>query len=177
MGRRAELAGAGRGRRGRGVDGRDRRRRSGCKASGRLSDAADIGDGFGSPSEIGKLFLTDHLLAFEITSIVLLAAAVGGVVLGSQARDDQPEPPSKVCYKERPGGVMGPDLTWYLAVAAFLFAIGALGVMLRRSPLIVLLSIEIMLNGANLALITFSRHHGADRRPDLRARGDGRGRL
>ena len=54
----------------------------------------------------------------------------------------------------------GPDLTWYLAVAAFLFAIGALGVMLRRSPLIVLLSLEIMLNGANLALITFSRQVG-----------------
>ncbi len=56
--------------------------------------------------------------------------------------------------------MMGPNLSWYLAVAAFLFAIGALGVMLRRSPLIVLLSLEIMLNGANLALITFSRHHG-----------------
>ena len=54
----------------------------------------------------------------------------------------------------------GPDLTWYLAVAAFLFAIGALGVMLRRSPLIVLLSLEIMLNGANLALIAFSRRVG-----------------
>jgi len=54
---------------------------------------------------------------------------------------------------------MGPDLTWYLAVAAFLFAIGTLGVMLRRSPLIILLSIEIMLNGANLAFISFSRHH------------------
>ena len=40
------------------------------------------------------MFLSDHLLAFEITSIVLLAAAVGGVVLGSQARDDQPKPPS-----------------------------------------------------------------------------------
>jgi NADH-quinone oxidoreductase subunit K len=53
----------------------------------------------------------------------------------------------------------GPDLTWYLAVAAFLFAIGTLGVMLRRSPLIILLSIEIMLNGANLAFISFSRHH------------------
>ena len=52
----------------------------------------------------------------------------------------------------------GPDLSWYLAVSAFLFAIGALGVMLRRSPLIVLLSLEIMLNGANLALIAFSRH-------------------
>ena len=72
---------------------------------------------------------------------------------------------------------MGPDLTWYLAVAAFLFAIGALGVMLRRSPLIVLLSLEIMLNGANLALITFSRHHARARRADLRARRDGGRRL
>ena len=54
----------------------------------------------------------------------------------------------------------GPDVTWYLAVSAAMFAIGALGVLLRRSPLIVLLSLEIMLNGANLALIVFSRHHG-----------------
>ena len=51
----------------------------------------------------------------------------------------------------------GPDATWYVAVAAILFATGALGVLLRRSPLIVLLSLEIMLNGANLALIGFSR--------------------
>ena len=54
----------------------------------------------------------------------------------------------------------GPDVVWYLAVAAFLFSTGALGVLIRRSPLIVLLSLEIMLNGANLALIAFSRHHG-----------------
>jgi NADH-quinone oxidoreductase subunit K len=56
--------------------------------------------------------------------------------------------------------VQGPNVTWYLAIAAALFAIGAAGVLLRRSPLIVLLSLEIMLNGANLALIAFSRHHG-----------------
>ena len=55
---------------------------------------------------------------------------------------------------------MGPDITWYLAVSGFLFAIGALGVMLRRSPLIILLSLEIMLNGANLAFIAFARLHG-----------------
>ena len=54
----------------------------------------------------------------------------------------------------------GPDVTWYLAVAGMLFVTGALGVMLRRSPLIVLLSLEIMLNGANLALIAFSRQQG-----------------
>ena len=41
-----------------------------------------------------------------------------------------------------------------------LFAIGAIGVLLRRSPLIILLSVEIMLNGANLALIAFARHTG-----------------
>jgi NADH-quinone oxidoreductase subunit K len=56
--------------------------------------------------------------------------------------------------------VMGPDVTWYLAVAGFLFATGALGVMLRRSPLIILLSLEIMLNAANLAFISFARLHG-----------------
>ena len=55
----------------------------------------------------------------------------------------------------------GPDVTWYLALAAFLFATGALGVLLRRSPLIVLLSLEIMLNGANLALIAFARQQGS----------------
>jgi NADH-quinone oxidoreductase subunit K len=54
----------------------------------------------------------------------------------------------------------GPDVSWYLALAAILFATGALGVLLRRSPLIVLLSLEIMLNGANLALIAFSRRFG-----------------
>jgi NADH-quinone oxidoreductase subunit K len=56
--------------------------------------------------------------------------------------------------------MLGPGVAWYLAVAAGLFAIGALGVMLRRSPLIVLLSLEIMLNAGNLALIGFSRLHG-----------------
>ena len=54
----------------------------------------------------------------------------------------------------------GPDITWYLAVAAFLFSIGALGVLVRRSPLIILLALEIMLNAANLALIAFARQQG-----------------
>jgi NADH-quinone oxidoreductase subunit K len=54
----------------------------------------------------------------------------------------------------------GPGVGWYLIVAAMLFGIGALGVMLRRSPLIVLLSLEIMLNASNLTLIAFARQHG-----------------
>ena len=56
--------------------------------------------------------------------------------------------------------MLGPDTAGYLIVAAFLFATGALGVLIRRSPLIVLLSLEIMLNGGNLTLIAFSRQFG-----------------
>ena len=56
--------------------------------------------------------------------------------------------------------MQGPDIAWYLVVSAMLFSIGTAGVLLRRSPLIVLLSLEIMLNGANLALISFARLHG-----------------
>jgi NADH-quinone oxidoreductase subunit J len=54
----------------------------------RLGEERSIADTFGSPAEIGRLFLTDHLLAFEITSIVLLVAAVGGVVLGMRTDDE-----------------------------------------------------------------------------------------
>jgi NADH-quinone oxidoreductase subunit K len=57
--------------------------------------------------------------------------------------------------------MIGPNVPWYLAVAGMLFGIGAVGVMLRRSPLIVLLSLEIMLNAGNLALVGFSRYWGA----------------
>jgi NADH:ubiquinone oxidoreductase subunit 6 (subunit J) len=58
----------------------------GLKAGHSLSHSAHVSGSFGSPAEIGRLFLTDHLLAFEITSVVLLIAAVGGVVLGAHAR-------------------------------------------------------------------------------------------
>jgi len=44
---------------------------------------AVVADSFGSPATIGKLFLTDHLLAFEAISLVLLVGAIAGVVLGA----------------------------------------------------------------------------------------------
>jgi len=65
----------------------------GTKAGGRLSHSEDITRAFGSPREIGRLFLTDHLLAFEITSIVLLVAAIGGVILGAHSRRAAEEVP------------------------------------------------------------------------------------
>jgi NADH:ubiquinone oxidoreductase subunit 6 (subunit J) len=59
----------------------------GLKTGGRLKHSAQVDFFYGRPYEIGRLFLTDHLLAFEITSIVLLIAAVGGVILGSHSRE------------------------------------------------------------------------------------------
>jgi NADH-quinone oxidoreductase subunit K len=56
----------------------------------------------------------------------------------------------------------GPSVTWYVILAAMLFVTGALGVLVRRNPLIILLSVEIMLNGANLALIAFARNLGEE---------------
>jgi NADH-quinone oxidoreductase subunit J len=61
----------------------------GLETDGRLSNEAEIDRTFGGPADIGRVFLTDHLLAFEITSIVLLVAAVGGVILGSEARKQE----------------------------------------------------------------------------------------
>ncbi len=61
----------------------------GLAAGDKLSKEAEISGSFGSPAAIGELFLTNHLLAFEITSIVLLVAAVGGVILGSHSRAKQ----------------------------------------------------------------------------------------
>jgi NADH-quinone oxidoreductase subunit J len=61
----------------------------GLKAGGRLSAEGSVDAFFGGPHDIGRLFLTDHLLAFEITSIVLLVAAIGGVVRGTTREKDE----------------------------------------------------------------------------------------
>ena len=70
---------------------------------GTLSHEAHIGRDFGSPASIGRLFLTDHLIAFEVTSVVLLVAALGGVVLGSHARQLEHDPTERE-LRRREGG-------------------------------------------------------------------------
>ncbi len=49
------------------------------------------------------------------------------------------------------------DLNAYLVVGALLFTLGVAGVLLRRNVLVMLMSVELMLNGANLTLAAFSR--------------------
>ncbi|HET7467667.1 MAG TPA: NADH-quinone oxidoreductase subunit NuoK [Candidatus Dormibacteraeota bacterium] len=52
------------------------------------------------------------------------------------------------------------DVSWFLLLAAVLFTLGAVGVLVRRNPLIILISIELMLNAVNLTLVAFSRQLG-----------------
>ena len=52
------------------------------------------------------------------------------------------------------------NIEWYLVVSAFVFCIGAAGVLTRRNPLVILLCLELMLNAGNLALVAFSRMVG-----------------
>jgi NADH-quinone oxidoreductase subunit K len=52
------------------------------------------------------------------------------------------------------------DISNYIYLSALLFTIGAIGVVVRRNAIVVFMCIELMLNAANLAFVTFSRVHG-----------------
>ncbi len=49
------------------------------------------------------------------------------------------------------------SVNYYIALSAILFSIGTLGVLVRRNPLVIFMSVELMLNAANLALVAFTR--------------------
>ena len=50
-----------------------------------------------------------------------------------------------------------PTSTWYLVLAAVVFTIGAVGVLVRRNPLVMFMSVELMLNAVNLSFVALSR--------------------
>jgi NADH-quinone oxidoreductase subunit K len=52
------------------------------------------------------------------------------------------------------------SIEWYVVLSSLLFAVGAMGILIRRSPIVILLCLELMLNAGNLALIAFSRMVG-----------------
>ena len=135
--------------------------RSAADAGGRLSRLGGDHRGLRQPGRSGELFLSDHLLAFEITSIVLLVGAVGGVILGTPApraesRRGRPDRARRTSRSDE-----GPGRSAAYLVSAISCSRSARSACsLRRSPLIVLLALEIMLNAGNLALIAFARDHG-----------------
>jgi NADH-quinone oxidoreductase subunit K len=57
-------------------------------------------------------------------------------------------------------GAAEPTATWYLLLAAVLFAVGAVGVMVRRNPLIMFMCVELMLNAVNLSFVALANDIG-----------------
>ena len=53
-----------------------------------------------------------------------------------------------------------PTTTWYLVLAAVLFGIGTVGVLVRRNPLVMLMCVELMLNAVNLSFVALSHQMG-----------------
>ena len=49
---------------------------------------------------------------------------------------------------------------WYLILGALLFVIGGTGLLIRRNPLVMLMCVELMLNGVNLSFVAFARQLG-----------------
>ncbi len=124
------------------------------------SRGPDVDASFGSPGAIGELLLTKFLLPFEAASLLLLVAAVGAVVLARKRRGLEPPPEAVSVGEVARGRGRLMDTSWFVVLSAFIFAIGAAGVLTRRSPLVILLCLELMLNAGNLALIAFSRMVG-----------------
>src|SRR6476469_7973852 len=52
------------------------------------------------------------------------------------------------------------SIEWYVVLSSLLFAVGAVGILIRRSPVVILLCLELMLNAGNLALVALSRMVG-----------------
>jgi NADH-quinone oxidoreductase subunit K len=52
------------------------------------------------------------------------------------------------------------NIEWYIVLSSLLFAVGAMGILVRRSPVVILLCLEIMLNAGNLSLVAFSKMVG-----------------
>ena len=99
---------------------------------------------FGSPSLVGSNLFSNYLLPFEITSVLLLVAMIGAIVL------------TKI-EKKKWREIMLP-INYYLGLAIILFIIGALGVLVRRNAIVIFMSVELMLNAANLAFVAYARY-------------------
>ena len=71
----------------------------------------------------------------------------------------QAMPPIGTAYAMIPVNGVVP-LSWYLILAALLFTIGAVGVLVKRNPIVIFMCVELMLNAVNLSFIAFGRYLG-----------------
>ncbi len=122
-------------------------------AAPRPSYTGTIAEGAGV-RRVRELMDEAHGGAIEVTTRAAAKAAAAGATPGGRCHGHDRR------LRRGRGAVM--SLGWYLAVSVLIFCIGAGGVLVRRNPLVILLCLELMLNAANLALVTFARLHGGE---------------
>ena len=130
-------------------------------------DQTDGTEALPNIEQLGRSLFTDYVFAFEVTALLLTIAVVGAVLLARKPKGElapMPEIPVPVYQRRcvftrrdrRDGGrLMELTSTWYLVLAAILFALGATGLLVRRNPLIMFMCVELMLNAVNLTFVTF----------------------
>ena len=116
---------------------------------------------------VARVLFTDFLWPFEITAGLLVIAVVGSVVLARRSGqpvemveedgDVDDEPRSSTNRSRRGHDVVTITSTYYLVLAAMIFTIGAVGVLIRRNVLVMFMCIELMLNAVNLTFVAFAR--------------------
>ena len=94
--------------------------------------------------QIGTLLYSKYIIPFELTSVILLVALVGAIILAKRTRK------RRIPMSSVPASA-------YLTLAIILFCIGLFGALTKRNTVIVLVCIELMLNAANLNLVAFSK--------------------
>ncbi len=131
-------------------------------------------EGVADVAQLGETLFTTYLFAFEVTSVLLVIAVVGAVVLARKVkRADLVDDPLVPATAGRPtvrasrprvrgGGrlmlaVAEVTPAWYLVLGSVLFSIGAVGLLVRRNPLVMFMCVELMLNAVTLTFVTFSR--------------------
>ena len=114
---------------------------------------------------LAKVLFTQYFFPFEVTSVLLIVAAIAAMVLANRkARAiTQAELEARGTDSDARHGGAGPvrtPIAYFLMLSGILFALGTMGVLIRKNALLIFMSVELQLNAVNLALVAFSRLHG-----------------
>ncbi len=101
-----------------------------------------------SAADVANRLFAKFMLPFEVVSVLLLAAVIGGVFIAKRERGGER---LMLAFLDN----ISASLDAYLVLSGLLFAIGSFGFLARRNAISMLMSIELMLNAVNLAVISF----------------------
>ena len=124
--------------------------------------ATDLG---GNVERVARVLFTDFLWPFEITSALLVIAVVGAVVLarrsgqrpGEEGRASRAADAVEEPVERASGRALTITATYYLVLAAGIFTVGAVGLLVRRNVIVMFMCVELMLNAVNLTIVSFAR--------------------